>query len=129
MKEETFVHYRLNHTRLDTEHLDMFVQNDIVIDNLRKSENDLAMVNIEKLISSVKLHFAEEEKLMTAANYPFLQGHIDAHWEVLCLLTDIYAVDIPAKSFVQNIKICRILDNLLVDHVDYYDRQFSERKD
>lgn len=128
MKEERFVHYRLQHTVVDAEHLDIFTQSEVVVSNLQNAENDLAMSNIEKLISTVKFHFAEEERIMTEANYLFLQRHIEAHWEILRMLTDIYAVNIPQNSSAQNIKVCKILDTLLVDHVDQYDRQFLDHK-
>ena len=122
MIKARFVHYTLGVPEIDEQHINLArgiydLKITIKLGQLDKCKRDLA-----KLASDIKEHFDYEEALMVASNYPYIPYH---KYEHLRLLREVESL---IKLDTLNVKnnILEILETVVYDHIDTYDRQFAE---
>ena len=83
-------------------------------------------VTLGFLIDYTHFHFATEEKLMTAHNYPGLAEHLQKHDELRDTLADLvqdFEEDGPTRILADAINT--FLGNWLIKHIKQVDRKFG----
>lgn len=72
--------YSVNSPLLDQQHQKLFALINDLYDNLRQGKGDDALgKTLDALIGYARVHFVEEEALMTKYHYPGLAHHQDQH--------------------------------------------------
>jgi len=81
---------------------------------------------LDELLRYTVYHFAEEERLMAAADYPFIELHRDAHRGIALRLEDMVetAAQRPQEELWAEIAV--FLSNWLVHHIEIEDFEYRE---
>ncbi len=85
------------------------------------------MTGIMSVKEHIDYHFATEEKIMTALNYPDMADHIDSHNEVRYDLEQLIEKVIDDKNpnikFLSK-KLLLLMRDLLINHITKEDKRF-----
>lgn len=123
MSPEAFVHYKTDIEEIDKQHLDILLKSNEILRN-KTSFNDIIFEQIEELSKIFVHHLEYEEELMRQINYKYLVAHIDSHKRLK------YDFDKIINSLKDNngnkYFLIQRLHKILLDHVDYDDRQYIE---
>ena len=124
MSPERFVHYKVGIAEIDADHWDMMVKSNEVIRLINQHRHDDAFELLLVLYHHVKEHCTKEENLMRGINYKWIIPHIHEHEKILFRLAELDVTqaspDYQIKSFAQQ------LEELLVDHIDHTDMQYTD---
>ena len=122
--------YRTGIAQIDREHLRLFEIIDEVEGALSSadSQSDGTEQHLQhaigELVDYTRTHFASEEGLMLAANYPKLIAHRELHVDLLRQADDMsMRVELGDESAI--LDLSRFLADWLVNHILSADREFA----
>lgn len=76
--------YTVHHPLMDEHHLTLFKLVDKLSEAIMaKKENEVIGEVLDSLLDYTKMHFEEEEHLMSQVNYPDIEKHKEAHKKML----------------------------------------------
>lgn len=123
MTETRFVHYKVGNEQHDNEHWELFVQLNGIIDCIKQRQYHL--IDADKIASNLLKHFAEEHEHMVKMGFPYIDSHAKDHQRMLKRLS--YLVnEAHDQHFLLVDMTARELENLFVDHIDHFDRQYAD---
>ncbi len=97
------------------------------LDMENNSSTFVFMTGIMSAKEHIDYHFAEEEKIMKALNYPGMADHIDSHNEVRYDVNELIEKVIDDKNpnirFLSK-KLLLLMRDLLVNHITKEDKRF-----
>jgi len=89
------------------------------------SDRRLSAETLARLVEFTAVHFADEEQLMAARQYPGLEGHRQAHQRAMEQVIDLEKEASVASREASLASIHR-LRRWLLDHVNGLDRAFAD---
>lgn len=123
MSPEAFKHYKTDIEEIDKQHLDILLLSNEILRN-RTSSTNIIFEKIEELNKIFVYHLQYEEELMKQINYKYLIAHIESHKRLK------YEFDKIINSLKENVSnkyfLIQRLHKILLDHVDFDDRQYIE---
>lgn len=115
MNSDQFVHYLTHDASWDAEHFRVISLMNVALHEYRTTKSTAL---VEQLSLELAAHYANEESIMAAINYPYLQSHEEDHIRVLsqmnCISRGAYA-----PTSIEH------LSQMFITHIDNYDLQLS----
>lgn len=123
MTESRFVHYKVGNEQHDNQHWELFVQLNSIIGYIKQGQFHL--VDADDIAAKLLKHFDEEYEHMAAMGFPYIESHAKDHQRMLKRLSQLIN-EAHNQHFLLGDVTARELENLFVDHVDHFDRQYAD---
>ena len=117
----------VGHPTLDQHHRRLFALTDRAAEMAVGAADRIAVRELlDELIRYTAYHFAEEERLMAAAGFPFLDLHRDSHRGIVMRIEDLAdtANDRPPAAILTETAL--FLAGWLVHHIEIEDFEYRE---
>ena len=123
MTPDRFIHYKLGDERHDREHWELLQSMNDIVQSIKDGNVDNS--NVDALLVRLREHFNNEVTHMHAINFPYIRPHVDDHDRMIRTLMS--AIDrVTEKQNVVVSMITNRLEDLFIDHIDHFDRQYAD---
>ena len=117
---------QIGHPVIDTQHQGLFNLISVLENAFYEGKgHEVLSASLGSLQHYVKEHFAAEEKLMSAAGYPYLEQHKRLHRE-LNQEVDALVDDVAQGKPVLSIEVLQLLRTWLVEHINQADADIAK---
>jgi hemerythrin-like metal-binding protein len=124
MTTDRFVHYKLGIPGIDAEHFEMVKLMDNLIVAARLNSCSQLATEVDKIILSVTSHFLKEEIFIKDIGFKFANAHHEDHERLIYKLSNLKTAECKLPIMI-SYYIAEVED-IIVDHLDRYDRQFGD---
>ena len=111
---------------LNVEHEGVLRKLNSLLSALNTSDRNRIAMACTNMSAEARVHFAKEEEMMHAADYPERAAHIEQHDELLRLLARILFKLRSNIGFWSSASERTLLEQWFVPHLTYADQRFSE---
>lgn len=123
MTADRFVHYKIGVKKHDEEHWELLVMMNALTECIRNKSPHL--IDLDALTAKLIAHFDGEAKHMEEIGFPYRKAHIRDHNLMLAKLNRMVE-DVTTRNPLMVTMYARQLEDLFVDHIEHFDRQYAE---
>ncbi len=117
--------YSVGVEKLDGQHTVLFdILNDLHAAMMKGEAQKMTGSLLQKLLNYTQTHFAAEEKLLTASNYPGFAEHHKLHVDLVKQVED-YMVRFEKGEITLNLYLVNFLRDWLTNHIQKTDMEYS----
>ena len=117
--------YSVGNSEMDAEHIKLIGILNLLFDGMKEGKGkDVLGQVFTDLIEYTKVHFADEEKLMSKYNFPELFTHSAQHRDLENQVMDLYSRFKSGEAFI-SIDVMNFLKDWLTNHIRQSDKKYG----